>query len=79
MTGAPSKGNGGTYYYYNCCRDGKHFRCRADDAINKFVNFTAGLKPNKEILDLYNEILCDLKRDRMVKRKLKPTTSTLNY
>ena len=36
MTGAPSKGNGGTYYYYNCSKDGKHFRCRADEAINKF-------------------------------------------
>ena len=64
ITGAPSTGNGGTYYYYNCRVVPKHFRCRADDAINKFVSFTAGLKPNKEILDLYNEILCDLKRDR---------------
>ena len=64
MTGAPSTGNGGEYYYYNCSKDGKHFRCRADEAINKFVSFTAGLKPNKEILDLYNEILCDLKRER---------------
>jgi hypothetical protein len=47
ITGGPSTGNGGTYYYYNCCKDGKHFKCRADAAINKFVDFSAGLKPNK--------------------------------
>ena len=70
MTGAPSTGNGGTYYYYNCSKDGKHFRCRADEAINKFVGFTAGLKPNKEILDLYNEVLCDLKREKDGEKKI---------
>ena len=70
MTGAPSKGNGGTYYYYNCSPNPKHFRCRADEAIDKFVSFTAGLKPNKEILDLYLEILCDLKRDRDGEKKI---------
>ena len=70
MTGAPSKGNGGTYYYYNCSKEGKHFRCRADEAIKSFVNFTAGLKPNKEILDLYNDTLCDLKSERDGEKKI---------
>ena len=70
MTGAPSRGNGGTYYYYNCCKDGKHFRYRADEAINKFVNFTAGLKPNKEVLNLYGEILCDLKKESNSEKRI---------
>ncbi|MDR2148044.1 MAG: recombinase family protein, partial [Tannerella sp.] len=74
MTGAQSRGNGGTYFYYNCSKDGKHFRCRADDAIGKFVNFTGGLKPNKEVLNLYNAILCDLKRERDVEKKNEATT-----
>jgi hypothetical protein len=38
MTGAESTDNGGKYYYYNCSREGKHFRCRADEAIHKFVS-----------------------------------------
>jgi hypothetical protein len=61
---------GGMYYYYNCSPNPKHFRCRADEAIDKFISFTAGLKPNKEILDLYLEILCDLKRDRDGEKKI---------
>ena len=77
ITGAPSTGrNGSTYYYYNCSNKYKHFSCRADDAINKFVNFTAGLKPNKEILDLYNEILCDLKSERDGEKRIE--TDSLN-
>lgn len=57
MTGAPSKGNGGTYYYYNCSKDGKHFRCRAENAIEGFTKYLSSLKPNKEVLKLYTEAL----------------------
>ncbi|EGK00077.1 hypothetical protein HMPREF9455_03601 [Dysgonomonas gadei ATCC BAA-286] len=57
MTGAPSKGNGGTYYYYNCSKDGKHFRCRAENAIEGFTKYISSLKPNKEVLKLYTEAL----------------------
>ena len=70
MTGGPSTGNGGTYFYYHCSPNPKHFRCRADEAIDKFVRFTAGLKPNKEILDLYYEILCDVKREKNGEKKI---------
>ena len=70
MTGAASKGNGGVYYYYNCSNDGKHFRCRADNAINKFVNYTSNLKPKKEVLDLYYEVFQDLKRENDGEKKL---------
>lgn len=62
ITGAPSTGNGGTYYYYNCSVDGKHFRCRAEKAIEGFTKYVSSLKPNKEILKLYTEVLKDLNR-----------------
>jgi hypothetical protein len=70
MTGAESTGNGGKYYYYNCSKVAKHFRCRADEAIHKFVDFTAGLKPSKEALNLYSEILCDLKKEKDGEKKI---------
>lgn len=56
MTGAPSKGNGGTYYYYNCSKDVKHFRCRAENAIEGFSKYVSTLKPNKEVLIIYRSI-----------------------
>ena len=78
MTGGESTGKGGKYYYYHCSPNPKHFRFRADEAISKFVGFTAGLKPNKEILDLYLEILCDLKRDRDGEKRIEADTFTID-
>ena len=69
ITGAESSGRGGKYYYYNCSRNPKHFRCRADEAIKNFTRFIAGLKPNTEVLNLYHEILCDLKGKKDGERK----------
>lgn len=66
MTGAQSKGNGGTYYYYNCSKDGKHFRCRAEKAIDGFAHYLSSLKPNKTILKLYSEVLKDLSNDNCI-------------
>lgn len=70
MTGAPSKGNGGTYYYYNCSKDGKHFRCRAEKAIEGFTKYLSSLKPNNEILKLYSEVLKDLHKEDNEERKI---------
>jgi len=64
LTGATSRGNGGQYTYYNCSHDAKHFRCRAEEANELFAKYTASLKPNKEVLDLYGAILHDLKREK---------------
>ena len=61
LTGAPSKGNGGTYYYYNCSKESKHFRCRADKANEEFAKYTASLKPNSTVLELYKRVLKDIK------------------
>ncbi len=61
ITGATSTGKGGKYKYYNCCHDGKHLRRPADYANDKFADWVGGLKPNKEVLDLYTEVLQDLR------------------
>ena len=61
MTGATSTGVGGKYKYYNCCHDGKHLRKRAEYVNDKFANWVGGLRPNQEVLDLYTEVLQDLR------------------
>ena len=61
ITGATSTGKGGKYKYYNCCHNGKHLRKRADYVNDKFADWVGGLRPNKEVLDLYTEVLKDLR------------------
>lgn len=60
ITGARSKGNGGYYTYYNCCDTPKHIRARAEEANDRFVQYVSHLKPRKEVLELYKEILLDI-------------------
>ena len=64
LTGATSSGNGGKYTYYFCCNNQKHIRMRAENVNEEFARYTAQLKPNKTVLDLYNEILKDLQSER---------------
>ena len=61
ITGATSRGVGGKYKYDNCCHDGKHLRRPADYVNEKFANWVGGLSPNKEVLELYTEVLQDLR------------------
>ena len=61
ITGATSTGVGGKYKYYNCCHDGKHLRKRAEYVNDKFANWVGGLRPNQEVLNLYTEVLQDLR------------------
>ena len=64
LTGATSRGNGGQYTYYNCSNVAKHFRCRADYANELFAKYTASLKPNETVSQLYCEVLKDLKAEK---------------
>ena len=65
LTGAISRGNGGLYAYYFCNKDHKHLNVRAD-AVNKgFVRYVSKLKPNEAVLELYNEILHDIRGERV--------------
>lgn len=61
LTGATSSGNGGKYTYYFCCNDSKHIRVRAEVVNDAFIHYLSVLKPYKAVLDLYNEILKDIR------------------
>ena len=71
LTGAVSRGNGGEYAYYFCNRDHKHFNVRADKVNQGFVHYVSKLKPNQEVLDLYNEILLDIRGERVRENQLR--------
>ena len=61
LTGAGSKGNGGKYYYYFCCHDHKHLNMRAEAMNDEFVKYVGTLKPNETVLQLYEQILADIR------------------
>lgn len=69
LTGAVSKGNGGEYAYYNCCENGKHLRRPALDVNESFARYVGGLVPNTTVLNLYKEILDDLRNGDIKQRK----------
>ena len=64
ITGSESKGNGGKYAYYHCCHNGKHIRKRADDVNEGFARYVSCLTPNSEVLNLYKEILSDIRNEQ---------------
>ena len=64
ITGAFSKGNGGLYPYYFCNNKHRHLNIRAEKVNESFVEFISTLTPNDGILELYNEILDDIRGDK---------------
>lgn len=75
LTGSTSRGNGGQYTYYNCSKNPKHLRIRAEKAIELFSHYLGCLKPNKAVLRLYEEILKDINCD--VKKGIEAEITTL--
>ena len=65
LTGSRSKGNGGDYYYYHCSNDHKHGNFRAEKANESFVQYVSKLRPNGAVLALYNEILQDIRGEKV--------------
>ena len=64
ITGATSQGgSGGKYPYYFCPTTGKHLRISADTLNAAFVDYVSGLRPNNAIMQLYKEVLLDLRKD----------------
>ena len=61
LTGAASKGRNGYYNYYFCNHEHKHLNVRAEVVNKGFIKFVSTLKPNKAVLELYNEILQDIR------------------
>ena len=68
LTGATSKGNGGKYTYYFCCNDSKHIRVRAERVNDTFAHYLSVLKPYDTVLDLYKEILNDIRKEDRVEQ-----------
>ena len=64
LTGSFCKGNGGRYPYYNCSKDGKHLRMKAEDLNQRFAKFVSNLKPNPSIMKLYNAVLKDIRKEQ---------------
>ena len=64
LTGSVSRGNGGQYAYYNCCKEAKHIRARAEKVNEGFAKYVASLKPNPTVMALYEAILQDLKDEQ---------------
>lgn len=64
ITGAFSTGNGGEYPYYFCNNKHQHLHLRAEKVNDSFVEFISTLTPNDGILELYNEILNDIRGDK---------------
>lgn len=64
LTGAFSKGNGGKYPYYFCNREHKHLNLRAEKVNDGFVDYISVLKPHQAIVELYREILDDVRGER---------------
>ncbi len=69
LTGATSRGNGGEYTYYHCCGDAKHIRKRAEEVNEGFAKYVSCLKPNTVVLDLYKEVLNDIRLEGNKERK----------
>lgn len=61
LTGSTSKGNGGQYTYYHCANNGKHLRKSADEVNRGVAHYLGSLKPNETVLNLYKEVLQDLR------------------
>ena len=69
LTGATSRGNGGKYTYYHCCGDAKHIRKRAEEVNDGFARYVSCLKPNTVVLNLYKEVLNDIRLEGNRERK----------
>ena len=64
ITGSSSKGNGGRYGYYHCNRNSKHIRKRAEKVNEDFIKYISCLVPNDTVLNLYKEVLDDMKGEK---------------
>ncbi|MBR3590634.1 MAG: recombinase family protein [Alistipes sp.] len=66
ITGAFSTGgSGGKYPYYFCPTTGQHLRVSAETVNNAFVHYVSSLRPNEAIMQLYLEVINDLRKENM--------------
>ena len=64
LTGSPSKGNGGNYYYYHCNHAGHTPSFNNIKTHDSFADYLKMFIPSNEMLSLYNEVLKDVSTER---------------
>lgn len=69
ITASFSHGNGGKYPYYHCMCSPRHYNVRAEKVNKEFVRYVSGLKPRKEVLKLYDEVLRSMREDGCVHQR----------
>ena len=69
ITASFSRGNGGKYPYYHCMCSPRHYSIRAEKVNAEFVRFVSGLKPRKEVLNLYEEVLRSMREDGCIHQR----------
>ena len=69
--GTSTGGSGGKYSYYHC-QDKKHIHIKAGEVNTAFINYISTLRPNEAVLQIYEEVLTDLRNDKVkdVKRMI---------
>ena len=60
LTGSPSRGNGGVYYYYHCRHNCKTERYRAEGINKSFTDMLGTIQINPEVSELYYEVVRDV-------------------
>ena len=63
LTGSRSKGRNAYYTYYHCNQSGKHIRVSADKVNKGFASYISTLIPNETVIDLYQEILNEMRQN----------------
>lgn len=64
LTGSPSTGTGGTYFYYHCNHNEHRVRFRADKANFDFIQYLSSFKPPQYVVDTYYEVLRDIAKEK---------------
>ena len=66
ITASFSHGNGGKYPYYHCMCSPRHYNVRAEKVNSEFIRYISGLKPRKEVLNIYNTVLESMRKDNCI-------------
>ena len=62
--GTSTGGSGGKYSYYHC-QDKKHIHVKAGEVNTAFINYISSLRPNEAVLQIYEEVLSELRNDKV--------------
>lgn len=63
LTGGRSTGGSGNKYFYYNCTHPNHINAKAEDVDDGFARYVGCLKPNETVMELYEAILNDLRKE----------------